>query len=150
MAQHEGKAPRANCRVYCIKHSDFSCYNYVFKNNITRKKLYDFYYMLVTLTTGYNLSYTGCSTIIRLEGWSRAPLGGVETSPSCESIASSSIANKQQSTMYIHSYAILYGDNVRACQFISCFFHSLRDLRENAIASLPPKIFSGLTSLKNL
>ncbi len=30
--KHEGKAPRASCHVYCIKHEDFSCYmyNYVF------------------------------------------------------------------------------------------------------------------------
>ncbi len=59
--EHEGELP-----VYCIKHEDFSCYNYVFYITTTpyltylvikiiqyRKELYDFYYMLVTLTTGY-------------------------------------------------------------------------------------------------
>ncbi len=53
--KHEGELP-----VYCIEHEDFSCYNYVFyitttpylPCNITRKGLYDFYYTLVTLTTG--------------------------------------------------------------------------------------------------
>ncbi len=52
---------RASCHVYCIKHEDFSCYNYVFYITTTpylpcnknRKELYDFYYTLVTLTTGY-------------------------------------------------------------------------------------------------
>ncbi len=66
--EHEGEAPRASCHVhvYCIKHEDFSCYNYnVFyitttpylpcnnNNNINRKELYDFYYTAITLTTGY-------------------------------------------------------------------------------------------------
>ncbi len=63
--EHEGEAPRASCHVYCIKHEDFSCYNYVFyitttpylpcnNKNINRKELYDFYYTAITLTTGYN------------------------------------------------------------------------------------------------
>ncbi len=60
--EHEGELP-----VYCIKHEDFSCYNYVFyitttpylpcnNNNINRKELYDFYYTAITLTTGYNIN----------------------------------------------------------------------------------------------
>ncbi len=59
---------RASCHVYCKKHEEFSCYNYVFyitatpylpcnNNNITRKELYDFYYTLVTLTTGYKIMF---------------------------------------------------------------------------------------------
>ncbi len=62
--EHEGEAPKASCHVYCIKHEDFSCYNYVFcimttpylpcnNNDINRKELYDFYYTAITLTTGY-------------------------------------------------------------------------------------------------
>ncbi len=27
--EHEDEAPRASCPVYCIKHEDFSCYNYI-------------------------------------------------------------------------------------------------------------------------
>ncbi len=63
--KYTGTSTRASCHVYCIQHEDFSCYTYVFyitttpylpcnKNDITRKGLYDFYYVLVTLTTGYN------------------------------------------------------------------------------------------------
>ncbi len=57
--EHEGEAPRASCHVYCIKHEDFSCYNYVFYitttpyllcNNNNRKELYD---TAITLTTRY-------------------------------------------------------------------------------------------------
>ena len=70
--EHEGEAPRASFHVYCIKHEDFSCYNYVFISRrpltyrviiiiiINRKELYDFYYMhvctmymAITLTMGY-------------------------------------------------------------------------------------------------
>ncbi len=54
--KHEGELP-----VYCIKHEDFSCYNYVFyitttpylpcnNKNINRKELYD-----LKLLHGYNL-----------------------------------------------------------------------------------------------
>ncbi len=67
--EHEGEAPRASCHVYCIKHEDFSCYNYVFyiattpylpcnNKNINRKELYDFYYTAITLTTGYKKAYS--------------------------------------------------------------------------------------------
>ncbi len=58
--QYTGTSTRASCHVYCIKHEDFSCYNYVFYitttpylpcNNINRKELYDFYYTAITLTT---------------------------------------------------------------------------------------------------
>ncbi len=63
--KYTGTSTRASCHVYCIKHEDFSCYNYVFyitttpylpcnNNNINRKELYDFYYTAITLTTGYN------------------------------------------------------------------------------------------------
>ncbi len=45
---------------YCIKHEDFSCYVFYITTTdrvvkITQywKGLYDFYYTLVTLTTGY-------------------------------------------------------------------------------------------------
>ncbi len=63
--KYTGTSTRASCHVYCIKHEDFSCYNYVFyirtpylpcnNNNINRKELYDFYYTAITLTTGYNI-----------------------------------------------------------------------------------------------
>ncbi len=68
--EHEGKAPRASCQVYCIKHEDFSCYICVLyhedpttpylpcnNNNMNQKELYDFYYTAITLTTGYNKNY---------------------------------------------------------------------------------------------
>ncbi len=59
--KYTGTSTRASCHVYCIKHEDFSCYNYVFyitttpylpcnNNNINRKELYDFYYTAITLT----------------------------------------------------------------------------------------------------
>ncbi len=59
--KYTGTSTRASCHVYCIKHEDFSCYNYVFYITTTpylpcnnRKGLYDFYYTAITLTTGYN------------------------------------------------------------------------------------------------
>ncbi len=74
--KHEGELP-------CIKHKDFSCYNYVFYitttpylpcNKITRK---DFYYTLVTLITGYKyiydiqrpvvMEYIICTLIIKIK-----------------------------------------------------------------------------------
>ncbi len=74
--EHEGEAPRVSCHVYCIKREDFSCYNYVFyitttpymylpcnNNNINRRELYDFYYMAITLTTGYKLLYMCCDYV---------------------------------------------------------------------------------------
>ncbi len=62
--KYTGTSTRASYHVYCIKHEDFTCYNYVFyitttpylpcnNNNINRKELYDFYYTAITLTTGY-------------------------------------------------------------------------------------------------
>ncbi len=72
VAMYRAKPPRASCHVYC---EDFSCYmyNYVFyitttpylpcnNNNNNRKELYGFYYMAITLTTGYKIIST--STII--------------------------------------------------------------------------------------
>ncbi len=55
--KYTGTSTRASCHVYCIKHEDFSCYKVFYITTtpylpckISRKELYDFYYMLVTLT----------------------------------------------------------------------------------------------------
>ncbi len=72
--EYTGTSTRASCHVYCIKHEDFSCYNYVFyitttpylpcnNNNINRKELYDFYYTAITLTTGYKHIVTPCMVL---------------------------------------------------------------------------------------
>ncbi len=75
--EHEGETPRASCHVYCIKHEDFSCYMYmcfisrrpltyrVIKVIQYRKGPYDFYYALVTLTTGYKYRYS-CTRNVQL------------------------------------------------------------------------------------
>ena len=65
---YTGTSTRASYHVYCIKHEHFSCYNMCFisrrplTNRVIkviqyRKGLYEFYYTLVTLTTGYKEHY---------------------------------------------------------------------------------------------
>ncbi len=101
--KYTGTSTRASCHVYCIKHEDFSCYNYVFyitttpylpcnNKNINRKKLYDFYYTAITLTTGYKFIYNTNQKMnfIILNMYSHTCLGSLL---SASSFLSSSLAS---------------------------------------------------------
>ncbi len=70
--KYTGTSTRVSCHVYCIKHEDFSCYNYVFyimttpylpcNNNINRKEPYDFYYTAINLDNGIDIAQDECCT----------------------------------------------------------------------------------------
>ncbi len=71
--KREGELP-----CTCIKHVNLilcvttTPYLPCNKNNITRKELYDFYYTLVTLTTGYKNLYLVLRYCDLYEGWSQS------------------------------------------------------------------------------
>ncbi len=91
--KHEGELP-----VYCIKHQDFSCYNYVFyitttpylpcnKNHTnTGRVLYDFY-TLVTLTTRYITTYKSLTSALGFNPFTTAAIFVLRTADSAATAA---------------------------------------------------------------